>query len=185
MVRALTEKNSQPKGDNCGAEFACANIESQQPANVDRVMNYGLTCVQLGIMLTQLNDTEKEGDGERCLAVQRSTNAVYGLKKVEAIDKESSVPPESTKHTHASTTMIVQEMIHELKRLKPFEEQPGRVLLSFPNIPKSPLESLDVTALYKWLTHNKKRLFENAFMEDYASDMNDIHEIHSEYIQHR
>ena len=230
-------------------------------------MNYGLTCIQLGIMLMQLNDTEKEGDGERCLinwkllmlyfrsrnrgmkyafeamrlltctkalfteqiahriiygqfinakgelgnnysndlkmetlvkdhkvilkglcgnktlkAVQRSTNAVYGLKKaVEAIDKESSVSPESTKHTHASTTKIVQEMINVLKRLKPFEEQPGRVLLSFPNIPKSPLESLDVTALYKWLTHNKKRLFENAFIEDDASDMDDIEEIHSEY----
>ena len=67
MVRALTEEKSKPKGDNCGAEFACANIESQQPAHVDRVINYGLTCVQLGIMLMQLNDTEKEGDGQRCL----------------------------------------------------------------------------------------------------------------------
>ena len=30
-------------------------------------MNYALQCIQLGIMLMQLNDTDKEGDGERCL----------------------------------------------------------------------------------------------------------------------
>jgi hypothetical protein len=33
----------------------------------DRLMNYALQCVQLGVFLMQLNDTEKEGDGERCL----------------------------------------------------------------------------------------------------------------------
>ena len=33
----------------------------------DGVMNYGLHVIQLGVFLMQLNDTEKEGDGERCL----------------------------------------------------------------------------------------------------------------------
>ena len=33
----------------------------------DGVMNYALQVIQLGVMLMQLNDTEKEGDGERCL----------------------------------------------------------------------------------------------------------------------
>lgn len=37
------------------------------PENDDRVMNYALQCIQLGVMLMQLNDTEKEGDGERSL----------------------------------------------------------------------------------------------------------------------
>lgn len=33
----------------------------------DCLMNYGLQCIQLGTMLMQLNDTEKEGDGDRSL----------------------------------------------------------------------------------------------------------------------
>ena len=33
----------------------------------DRVMNYGLRILQLGVFLMQLNDTEKEGDGDRAL----------------------------------------------------------------------------------------------------------------------
>ena len=215
----------------------------------DRVMNYALQCIQLGIMLMQLNDTEKEGDGDRCLmnwkilmlyfrsrkhgmkyafeamrlltctkalfteqmahriihgqfvnakggpgnnysndlkmetlvkdhkvilkglcgnktlkAVQRSTNAVYGLRSVvAAIDEESNVKPDSTKHTHASSNKIVEEMINVLQAVKPFHEQPGRMLRSFPDISKSPLDRLDVTALHKWLTHNKNRLFANTF----------------------
>lgn len=258
---AVPQQNSQSTSENDVDEFADANTESEQPANDDQFMNYALQCIQLGIMLMQLNDTEKEGDGERCLmnwkllmlyfrsrsrgmkyafeamrlltctkalfteqmahriihgqfingkggsgnnysndlkmetlvkdhkvilkglcgnktlnAVQRSTNAVYGLKNVvEAVDKESKVPPDSSKHTHASSTKIIQEMINVLERVKPFHEQPGRVLLSFPNIPKSPLEKLDVTALHNWLSRNKKKLFENAFASsDDAED--DAHE---------
>ena len=37
------------------------------PDTDDREMNYALQCIQLGVMLMQLNDTEKEGDGERRL----------------------------------------------------------------------------------------------------------------------
>lgn len=33
----------------------------------DRVMNYGLQVLQLGVLLMQLNDTEKEGDGKRAI----------------------------------------------------------------------------------------------------------------------
>ena len=60
-------------------------------------------------------------------AVQRSTNAVYGLKNVvKTVDKESNVPPDSSKHTHANSTKIIQERVTVLKRVKPFNEQPGR-----------------------------------------------------------
>ena len=33
----------------------------------DRLLNYGLQVLQLGVMLMQLNDTECEGDGARSL----------------------------------------------------------------------------------------------------------------------
>ena len=246
LARTVNKQNPPSTNEH---DIKNGNIESDQPEDVDRVMNYALQCIQLGTMLMQLNDTEKEGDSERCLmnwkllmlyfrsrkrgikyafeamrlltctkalfteqmahriihgqfinsrrgagnnysndlkmetlvkdhkvvlkglcgnktlqAVQRSTSATYRLKiMLEAIDKDSNVPPDSTKHTHASSTNIVQEMIKVLKKVKPFEEQPGRLMRSFTNISRSPLENLDVTALNKWLSFHKKRLFENAF----------------------
>ena len=42
-------------------------MSDMPPENDDKVMNYTLQCIQLGVMLMQLNDTEKEGDGERSL----------------------------------------------------------------------------------------------------------------------
>ena len=33
----------------------------------DRLYNYASQCLQFGVLLMQLNDTEKEGDGERCI----------------------------------------------------------------------------------------------------------------------
>ena len=45
--------------------------ESDQTTNStqseDGVMNYASQVIQLGVFRMQLNDTEKEGDGERCL----------------------------------------------------------------------------------------------------------------------
>ena len=41
------------------------NEPTEEPP--DRLMNYALQCVQLGVFLMQLNDTEKEGGGERYL----------------------------------------------------------------------------------------------------------------------
>ena len=37
----------------------------EEAAKDDRVLNYGLQVIQLGVLLMQLHDTEKEGDGER------------------------------------------------------------------------------------------------------------------------
>jgi hypothetical protein len=41
------------------------------------------------------------------------------------------------------------------------------MLRSFPDISKSPLDHLDVTALNKWSMHNKNRLFANTFASSY------------------
>lgn len=47
------------------------NIVSDIPSGSqeDRRLNYGLQVIQLGVMLMQLNDTEKEGDGDRSLII--------------------------------------------------------------------------------------------------------------------
>ena len=45
-------------------EPTISNIAPQDLQKGDRVLNYGLQVIQLGILLIQLHDTEKEGDGE-------------------------------------------------------------------------------------------------------------------------
>lgn len=42
-----------------------SNLPPQDTEKEDRVLNYGLQGIQLGTLLMQLHDTEKEGDGER------------------------------------------------------------------------------------------------------------------------
>ena len=52
--------SQSPKASNVEENSLSHNEE-------DRVMNYALQVIQLGVFPMQLNDTEKEGDGERCL----------------------------------------------------------------------------------------------------------------------
>ena len=90
-------------------------------------------------------------------AISRSTSATHGLTNImTVVDQQTNVPPDSTRHTHASTTQTIKEMIKILQMVNPLAHQPGRSLRSFPNISKSPLDKLDVTALHQWLTKNKK-----------------------------
>lgn len=251
-----------PKSNLAIAQPSLASDESTEEVNskeqpesatyhdteTDDMMNYAFQVLQLGVFLMQLNDTEKEGDGERCLmnwkllmlyfrsrqrgtkyafeamrlitctkalfteqtaqrviheqfvnpkggvgdnyandlkmetmvkdhkgvlnafcgnktlkAIQRATSASHGLKLIlQSIDDESHIPLDSTHHTHASSTKLVEEMIKVLRKVDPFQNKPGRSLVSFPSIPKSPLCKLDVTAMHKWLTKNKKRLTQDA-----------------------
>jgi hypothetical protein len=224
-------------------------VHERKEETPDRLMNYALQCIQLGVFLMQLNDTEREGDGERCLrnwkmlmlyfragprgtkyafeamrlitnvkalyteriahriihgqfvnsrggpghncandlrmetlvknfkgilkglcgnktlkAVERGTQAAYGLKTtLDAIDQETGVPTESSKHTQASVHGTVKEMIRILLKKEPFKYTSGRTLASFPNVKKTPLEAVDVIALNKWLTNHKKRLSKDLF----------------------
>ena len=60
-----TSGSSVSSSGNAPTVSADQNPPTQ--SNEDRVRNYALQYMQLGVMLMQLNDTEKEGDGERCL----------------------------------------------------------------------------------------------------------------------
>ena len=97
-------------------------------------------------------------------AVERSTSAAYGLKKIiDVFDKKSGVSSDSSSLTHKCTSEDVKEMIEILTPVKPFNKKPGRKLLSFPNISKSPLDQLDTAALFTWLNRHKRRLSKNAY----------------------
>ena len=223
-----------------------SNISSIPPdEKEDRLLNYGLQVIQLGVFLMQLNDTEAEGDGERSIinwkmlmlyyrcrprgmkyafeamrfltcvralyteqmshriihgqfvnpkggdgrnyandlkmehlicdnkvvlghlranktltAMQRYSKSTYGVKEFcNQFDHECNVPPELSKHTHASTTDDVREMLAIIHKSEPFKHKPGRVLTSFPNIGKTVLDKLNVCALHSWLTRHKRKLF--------------------------
>ena len=113
-------------------------------------------------------------------AVQRATSASHRLKIImEAINRESKDPPDSTQHTHANTEKLVEKMVSVLRNVKPFEVTPGRYFVSFQNITKTP-ENLNIVALYKWLSSNKVRLAHDAFAvtddgddEGQADDVNE------------
>ena len=226
---------------NCTSTIS--NIPNGSPE--DCQLNYGLQVIQLGMMLMQLNDTEREGDGDRSLinwkmlmlyfrcrprgmkyayeamrfityikaiypektahrilhgqfvnprggegnnyandlkmehciqdnklsmrgmranktlkAVQRCSGSSYGQKQFSIqFDEQSNIPPESTSHTHACTTDDVKAMLEILQQIKPFQFNAGRLLNSFPQISKSPLDKLDVALLHTWLTSNRRKLF--------------------------
>ena len=55
-----------PRTEN---EDLVRNVVSSIPSGSqdDRLLNYGLQVIQLGVMLMQLKDTESEGDGDHCL----------------------------------------------------------------------------------------------------------------------
>lgn len=58
--------NEQPHPQpNKSPEATPSVIPPQDPAKDDGVFNYGLQVIQLGVLLMQLHDTEKEGDGNR------------------------------------------------------------------------------------------------------------------------
>ena len=78
-----------------------------------------------------------------------------------------------TFQTHACLTDDVRDMITVIHRNEPFKNQPGRVLNSFPNIGKMPLEKLKVPLLHTWLTHNKCRLFADQNSMDGNTDEED------------
>ena len=62
-----SRSNPPPTQEESSEEAPLSHSESATPPKEDRLMNYASQCLQLGVMLMQLNDTEKEGDGERCI----------------------------------------------------------------------------------------------------------------------
>lgn len=58
-----------------------------------------------------------------------------------------------------------------IHRVEPFKHLPGRMLNSFPDIKKTPLEKLDVSLLHSWLTRHKRKLFADMNCADDETDM--------------
>ena len=92
-------------------------------------------------------------------AVERSTSASTGLRKIiENFDEKTGVHPPSTAHTYQNAEKDQKEMIATVCGLKPFQEVPGRRHSSFPHMPRSPFDLVDIRILEQWLTTSKQKL---------------------------
>ena len=66
--------------------------------------------------------------------------------------------PSSTDHTYQNAEKDQKEMIATVCGLKPFQEVPGRCHSSFPHMPRSPFDRVDIRILEQWLTTSKQKL---------------------------
>jgi hypothetical protein len=86
---------------------------------------------------------------------QNIAKKTRSLSCVQAIghnyDSSSKVITRSKKHAHASYHDDELVMIGDLRELKPFNFIAGRAHQSFPNIPHSAVEYLDVDKLHTWV----------------------------------
>jgi hypothetical protein len=62
----ISAATAESHNTNCKLPSPVSEIPSTAKED-GRIFNYGLHVIQLGTLLMQLNDTEKEGDGERSL----------------------------------------------------------------------------------------------------------------------
>ena len=66
--------------------------------------------------------------------------------------------PPSTAHTYQNAEKDQKEMIVTVCGPKPFQEVPGRCHSSFPHMPRSPFDLVDIRILEQWLTTSKQKL---------------------------
>ncbi|KAK3755179.1 hypothetical protein QZH41_010699 [Actinostola sp. cb2023] len=222
--------------------------ETKDPKDEDDHMtNYALWVMQFGLLLMQMNDTEKEGDGERAMrnnkllllmfrtgrhgkkyafemlrmiskvkcqlteqmsvrnihgrfvnwkggkgkncandlkqehlvkftkklvrgmgaqkteqAINRATSAAGGLQYItENFDDVTGVHPGSTADTYKNAEEDINDMVNIINNIKVFQEVPGRTHPSFPNLPKSVLDTLNIVKMEKWMKRCKTKLAKN------------------------
>ena len=93
-------------------------------------------------------------------AVERATRAACGLKKIaENFDDKTGVHPPSTAHSYQNAEKDQKDMISIVCGLKPFQEIPGQnYYSSFPHLPRSPFDCVDIRILEQWLKSSKQKL---------------------------
>ena len=89
-VRAFIEQFA-PLHPNLARTFITSDAETQVQST-DKVANYSHQVIELGLMLMQLIDTAKEGDGERTIRnwfyfKSRSTHSKYALEGIHFISQ--------------------------------------------------------------------------------------------------
>lgn len=96
----------------------------------------------------------------RGMGAQKTEKAMNrGLKQViEQFDKVSNVLPESTAHTHRNAESDIRDMIRIIHDLHVFDKKPGKAHPTFPSLPRSAFENIDMIKLENWMKCTKQKL---------------------------
>ena len=85
-------------------------------------------------------------------SVERTTKASGGKRKiVENFDDITKITSQSGSHTHKSSDRDEMLISQDLRKLRPFQNIPGRCHPSFPIRHAHPLEKVDFVELHAWL----------------------------------
>ncbi|KAJ7391225.1 hypothetical protein OS493_019356 [Desmophyllum pertusum] len=92
-------------------------------------------------------------------AVKGAITAACGLRNIEEnYDEETGVPPPSAMHSYLTAEKDQKYTISIVCGLKPFKEIPGRHHITFPHLPKSPFDLVDIQILEEWMKTSKQKL---------------------------
>lgn len=114
-------------------------------------------------------------------AIKRATSAAGGLQYItENFDNVTGIHPESTAHTYKNAEADIIDMIGIINKQTIFQQTPGRAHPSFPDLPKSVLDTLNIVRMEQWMKRWKSKLaknpdipWDNNFDSDEENDDND------------
>ncbi|XP_028417518.1 uncharacterized protein LOC114541922 [Dendronephthya gigantea] len=97
------------------------------------------------------NKTEK--------AIERASKASGGVSKiVEAFEGQVNIRPKSSGHTHKSSADDEQLIGKDLRALRPFRKEEGRMFETFGNISCDPLHSFNEEKFKEWIDRHKNNI---------------------------
>ena len=97
------------------------------------------------------NKTEK--------AITRASKASAGVTNiVESFEKQVSIHRRSSTHMHKSSSDDERLILSDLRAIRPFEQEEGRMFESFVDIPCDPTHLLDEAKFKQWIARHKNNI---------------------------
>ena len=88
--------------------------------------------------------------------IKTRTRAISGIREVaENFDSQSHVVIRSKKHTNKSSRVDEIAILDELRKVRPFLEQPGRQFISIKNVQPSIVNNLNILHYHQWIESRK------------------------------
>ena len=92
-------------------------------------------------------------------AIERASKASGGVAEiVEAFQEQVNICKKSGSHTHKSSAEDEKVISKDLRSLRPFKEEDGRLFESFVGISHDPTHSLDKVKFKEWIDRHKKNI---------------------------
>ena len=93
------------------------------------------------------------------VAISRASNASGGVTKiVEAYEGQVKMHNKSSVHSHKSSTEDEKLVSKDLRDLRPFRIEDGRMFETFPGISHEPLQGLDHKKFEEWTDRHRNNI---------------------------